>query len=685
MKKSFTLQKFALILFGLFSSFILVAADVLPKTFETESDAATSAYTMPRDAGSGTVDVIGLNSAWGSYADFIIDIETEGTYDLTFSYLTTETRWAAIAVNNQIYTPVEFSDLTNDWSIANTKTLTIPVYLNAGNNTIRLQAYKTIESPEFDKITVNTSSTTITEPEEQITKIEFEAENADVVNNSTVYNGTDWSRFSGGAGVKDMYYENNSYIQFNSISIPATGTYDVNVFYSSTENRSFYIKSGNKISTNVVITKTTDSWEGNNQSDIDAGKKPGTNKKTVAVYMESGDNLIIGAQAGWAPNIDKIEIIKSHETLTNPGIEQLASGFDYTDISTLSGGSNLEALNDNDELTVYTATGQSSTQIVAELPYPIILTGFAIASTNQNVMDSWNVEYSIDGSNWNTISNLDKTIKTLNFRLCQTSYLFDNTDKAAKYYRLTASGTPEVEIAEWQLFGAPYINASQNFPNDLKDEQANTISASAPGWGNNGEEGFAKAFDKMINTRYTATGTKSFWLNYDMGATTATVNRYSLTTRDGNTDRNPKDWELLASNDGSSWDILDTKSNMKFPVRGATLIYTIPNTTAYSQYRLNVTDNAGSSDVQLVQWQLFGNNISTSENNLTYKSESVLISSRSGILSLTSARSTNYFVYSVSGQLIATGRCNIGTTEINLKKGFYIVEVAGIERKVLIK
>ena len=300
-------------------------------------------------------------------------------------------------------------------------------------------------------------------------------------------------------------------------------------------------------------------------------------------------------------------------------------------------------------------------------------------------MDSWNVEYSIDGSNWNTISNLDKTIKTLNFRLCQTSYLFDNTDKAAKYYRLTASGTPEVEIAEWQLFGAPYISASQNFPYDLKDEQANTISASTPGWGDNGEEGFAKAFDKMINTRYTATGTKSFWLNYDMGEATATVNRYSLTTRDGNTDRNPKDWELLASNDGSSWDILDTKSNMKFPVRGATLMYTIPNTTAYSQYRLNVTDNAGSSDVQLVQWQLYGNNISTSENNLTDKNESVLISIRSGILSLTSARSTNYFVYSVSGQLIATGRCNIGTTEINLKKGFYIVEVAGIERKVLIK
>lgn len=684
MERIFSIQKLALVLFGVFSSSILIAADVLPKAFETESGAAASAYILPRNAGSGTIDVIGLNSAWGSYADFIINIETEGTYDLTFSYLTTETRWAAIAVNNQIYTPVEFSNLTSDWNIGNTKTLTIPIYLVAGNNTIRLQAYKTVESPEFDKLTINTSASTIAKPEEQIAAIVLEAESANIVNNSTVYNGTDWSRFSGGAGVKDMYYENNSYIQFNSITIPVTGTYDVNVFYSSAENRSFYIKSGNKISTEVVINKTTDNWEGNNQSDIDAGKKPATNKKTVAVFLEVGDNLTIGTHVGWAPNLDKIEIVKSHETLTNPGVEKLASAFDYTDISTLSGGSNLDALNDNDESTVYTATGQASIQIMAELPYPIILTGFAVASTNQKNMDNWEVEYSTDGSNWNTISNLDKTIKTLNFRLCQTSYLFDNTDKAAKYYRLTATGVTDVEIAEWQLFGAPYISASQNFPNDLKDGQANTISASAPGWGN-GEEGFAKAFDKMINTRYTAAGTKSFWLNFDLGDATATVNRYSLTTRDGNSDRNPKDWELLGSNNGSLWNVLDKRTNMKFPVRGATLMFPIPNTTAYSQYRLNVTDNAGSSDVQLVQWQLFGKDISTSVSELVSENEFMKIFSYQNTLSLISKCNTNYSVYTVSGQQIAAGLCSIGTTEIILKKGFYIIKIANIVKKVLIK
>lgn len=175
MERIFSIQKLALVLFGVFSSSILIAADVLPKAFETESGAAASAYILPRNAGSGTIDVIGLNSAWGSYADFIINIETEGTYDLTFSYLTTETRWAAIAVNNQIYTPVEFSNLTSDWNIGNTKTLTIPIYLVAGNNTIRLQAYKTVESPEFDKLTINTSASTIAKPEEQIAAIVLEA------------------------------------------------------------------------------------------------------------------------------------------------------------------------------------------------------------------------------------------------------------------------------------------------------------------------------------------------------------------------------------------------------------------------------------------------------------------------------------------------------------------------------
>lgn len=682
------IQKWILCLLGISSFSNLMAADTLPKTFEAETDATVSAYTLLRNAGSGSNDVIGLQAAWGSYAKYTINVETAGTYDLMLTYLTMEHRRAAIAINNQVYIPVDFSDLTSSWNIGDVKTLTTPIYLEAGNNTIRLETYKTGESPEFDKLTISTSTQSITKPADQISKIALEAEAANILNNSVSYNGSDWSRFSGGAGVKDLSSDNNSYIQFNNLPIITSGTYDVSIFYTSGENRSLFIKAGNKIRTIVTTNKNTDSWEGNSQSDIDAGKKPGTNKLTTAVYLEAGDNLRIGAYNGWAPNLDKIEILKSAETLSNPGIEttKLASVFDYTDIATLTGASNLSTLNDNNEQTVYTASGQTSVQIKAELPYPIILTGYAIASTDQSIMDNWTVEYSSDGVTWNSLGTLDKTSKTDNFRICQTSILHSNIEKAAKFYRLTATGATNVEIAEWQLFGSPYISAEKNFPDHLPDLQAGTLTASAAGWGSNGEEGFAKVFDKLLSTRYTITGSKAFWLAYDMGTTSATVTRYSLSARDGSSDRNPKNWTLQGSNDGSTWTELDKRSEMTFPVRGATLILNVANPGAYSLYKLDVTNNAGSSDSQLMQWQLFADS-----NNPTSISESVVKNNNMKIfggqktLSIVSDKATNYSIYNMVGQQLFSGNCKAGQTDISIPEGIYVVKIANMVAKVLVK
>lgn len=687
-KCAINISRWALCLLA-FSPFTgLIAADTLPKVFEAETDATVSAYTLPRNAGSGFNDVIGLESAWGSYAQYTINVETAGTYDLKFTYLTMDHRWAAIAVNNQVHTPVDFSDLTSSWNIGDAKTLTIPIYLEAGDNTIRLEAYKTKESPEFDKLTISASAQSITKPADQISKIVLEAETANVLNNAVSYNGSDWSRFSGGAGVKDMSSDNNSYAQFNTLPVTTSGTYDISIFYTSGENRSLYIKAGNKIRTIVTTNKNTDTWEGNNQSDIDAGKKPGTNKITTAVYLEAGDNLKIGAYNGWGPNLDKIEILKSAETLTNPGTEttKLASVFDYTDLATLTGTGDLSALNDNDELTVYTVAGQTTTQIKAELPYPIILTGYAIASTNQPVMDNWVVEYSSDGITWNSLGTLDKTTQTDNFRMCQTSILFANTEKAAKYYRLTATGTTNVEIAEWQLFGSPYISSEKNFPDHLSDLHAGTLTASAAGWGDNGEEGFAKVFDKLLSTRYTVTGNKSFWLTYDMEGTSATVTHYSLSPRDANSDRNPKDWTLQGSNDGSTWTELDKRSEVKFPVRGATLILNVTNPGAYSQYKLDVTNNAGSGDIQLMQWQLFvDNNNPTSISESVLKNNNMKIFGSSRTLTIVSDQVANYSVYSMLGQQLLSGKCKAGQTDISLPEGLYIVKAANTVAKVLVK
>ena len=53
---------------------------------------------------------------------------------------------------------------------------------------------------------------------------------------------------------------------------------------------------------------------------------------------------------------------------------------------------------------------------------------------------------------------------------------------------------------------------------------------------------------------------------------------------------------MLASNDGTKWTLLDTRTNQVFASRGETKGYTVANQTPYWLYRLNITATAGASD-----------------------------------------------------------------------------------------
>jgi hypothetical protein len=71
-----------------------------------------------------------------------------------------------------------------------------------------------------------------------------------------------------------------------------------------------------------------------------------------------------------------------------------------------------------------------------------------------------------------------------------------------------------------------------------------------------------------------------------------TITKYRI--KGGGSSGDPKSWTFEGSNDGSHWDILDTKSNQVF-VSGAYNDYPIINTKSYTQYRVNISSNNGSS------------------------------------------------------------------------------------------
>jgi predicted alpha-1,2-mannosidase len=103
--------------------------------------------------------------------------------------------------------------------------------------------------------------------------------------------------------------------------------------------------------------------------------------------------------------------------------------------------------------------------------------------------------------------------------------------------------------------------------------------------------------DGDVNTKW-LTFTSTGWAAYRLSSPVA-VQRYQLAAANDAPGRDPQDWQLQGSDNGSDWTTVDTRTNQSFPARFAVNTYEFTNTTAYSYYRLNITRNHGDSIIQL--------------------------------------------------------------------------------------
>ncbi|WP_433379174.1 GH92 family glycosyl hydrolase [Actinoplanes sp. CA-142083] len=169
---------------------------------------------------------------------------------------------------------------------------------------------------------------------------------------------------------------------------------------------------------------------------------------------------------------------------------------------------------------------------------------------------------------------------------------FETTDPqpAATTTEVGADGKP----VQGNLTGS----ASAALPGSLlKQVTAVTASAeNAPG------ETAVKLKDSDSSTKWLAFS-RTGWVTYQLAAPVA-VAKYSLTSANDAATRDPKDFTLQGSNDGSAWTDLDTRTGQTYAGRFATNVYSFTNTTAYAYYRLNITANSGDSIVQLADWDI---------------------------------------------------------------------------------
>lgn len=119
-----------------------------------------------------------------------------------------------------------------------------------------------------------------------------------------------------------------------------------------------------------------------------------------------------------------------------------------------------------------------------------------------------------------------------------------------------------------------------------------------------GGENVDKLVDNDPNTKY-LTFQSTAWMMWKMDRSFAAT-KYALTSGNDDDGRDPKDWTIEGSNDGTNWTVLDRQTNYpKFPQRKLRQEFLMTNRTSYTHYRMNVTANHGSGLFQLADWILY--------------------------------------------------------------------------------
>ncbi|MFE5026298.1 SMI1/KNR4 family protein [Streptomyces sp. NPDC056656] len=97
------------------------------------------------------------------------------------------------------------------------------------------------------------------------------------------------------------------------------------------------------------------------------------------------------------------------------------------------------------------------------------------------------------------------------------------------------------------------------------------------------------------------------WLEFTLRRPVV-VRHYVLTSANDAQDRDPRTWTLSGSNDARNWTTFDSRTGEFFPTRHRARGFSTgvgDGATGYSHYRLEITGNAGSPQVQLAAIQLF--------------------------------------------------------------------------------
>lgn len=138
---------------------------------------------------------------------------------------------------------------------------------------------------------------------------------------------------------------------------------------------------------------------------------------------------------------------------------------------------------------------------------------------------------------------------------------------------------------------------------DVTNEGAYSVSRDN-GAGPEGGEGSLKLIDNDYNSKFLQGDfVGDLWMQLIFDEPQL-IGAYTFTSGNDAPTRDPKSWNLEASNDGENWVTIDERSEETFGTRLETRRFEIATPVAYTHFRLNITENGGSNLFQMTEWRM---------------------------------------------------------------------------------
>ncbi|HEX8870733.1 MAG TPA: discoidin domain-containing protein, partial [Lentzea sp.] len=116
-------------------------------------------------------------------------------------------------------------------------------------------------------------------------------------------------------------------------------------------------------------------------------------------------------------------------------------------------------------------------------------------------------------------------------------------------------------------------------------------------------ETVAEINDLNVNSKWLVFASTG-WVTFDFAASPQTIKKYTISSANDEPERDPKDWTLQGSNNGTDWTVLDTRKDESFAERFQTKAYDIATPASYQHYKLDITANHGTDIVQIAEVEL---------------------------------------------------------------------------------